>query len=256
MKVASVQVEIRDDESKEERISRVEKMLDSLTDHDLIILPEIWATGFFSFDRYQAEAEPLNGAFRERFAAKAKQLNAYFLAGSMVEQEGEHFYNTSLLFDPNGHLVGTYRKIHLFRYQSEEGKILSPGKDLGVFQTELGTVALSTCFDLRFPELYRKQIDQGATLFLVTSAWPLARLEHWNLLNRVRPLENQTFLVSSNCVGLTRGFQLAGHSVVVNPRGVPIASGDETEMLIQTEFDLAQVKEIRESFPQLTCRML
>lgn len=256
MKVASVQLEIKDSESKEQRIERVEAMLDGLAGTDLILLPEIWATGYFSFDNYHAEVEPLDGPFRERFAAKAKALKTHLFAGSFVEKEGDNYYNTSLLFNPEGELIGTYRKIHLFRYGSAEGQLLTAGEHPTVVETSFGKVGLATCYDLRFPELFRKQVDLGAELLLITSAWPHARLAHWNLFNKARALENQCYLISCNCVGTTKNVFMGGHSQVVDPWGVTIASAGEHETILKAEIDLKQIAHIREVFPQLKHRVL
>ncbi|RNB88474.1 carbon-nitrogen family hydrolase [Brevibacillus nitrificans] len=256
MKVASVQVEISDDESKAQRMHRVGAMLDELEGYDLIVLPEIWATGYFSFDRYEEESEPIDGPFTETFSAKAKALGAYLFAGSFVEKDGENLYNTSVLFDPQGHRIANYRKIHLFRYGSDEGKLVTRGDEVVVVETKLGKVGLATCYDLRFPELFRKQVDLGAELLLVTSAWPHRRLMHWNLFNQVRALENQCCLISSNCAGMTRGTFLGGHSQVVDPWGTVLASGGEQETIVKTEIDLKQIQHIRETFPQLKHRIL
>ncbi|MBM7645144.1 putative amidohydrolase [Scopulibacillus daqui] len=256
IKAASVQLEIPDEESKEQRIERVDKMLDNLKDQDLILLPEIWATGYFSFENYQKEAETINGPFVQRFSAKAKQLNAWLFAGSFVEKDGDHYYNTSVLFNREGKIAGTNRKIHLFRYGSLEGEILTAGDTPAVVDTEFGKVGLSTCYDLRFPELYRAQVDQGAKILLITSAWPHQRLEHWKLFNAVRALENQCYLISCNCAGTTKGILMSGHSQIVDPWGVAMASAGEYETIIKSEINLDQIDQIRETFPQLKHRVL
>lgn len=256
MNIASVQVEIRDHETKQQRIERVEQMLDSLTGKDLILLPEIWATGYYSYERYMEEAETLDGSFVHKFSAKAKQLGSYVFAGSFVEKEGDNFYNTSVLFDPQGNLIAKYRKIHLFRYGSDEGKLLTAGNELVVVDTAFGKIGLATCYDMRFPELFRGLVDLGAELLLVTSAWPYRRLSHWNLFNQTRALENQCFLISSNCVGTTKGTFLGGHSQIVDPWGVVIASGGEHETIVQAQIDVTQISRIREEFPQLKHRVL
>ncbi|RNB87421.1 carbon-nitrogen family hydrolase [Brevibacillus fluminis] len=256
MKVASIQVEIKDTETRDERIKRVEGMLDAQAGADLILLPEIWATGYFSFDRYHAEAEPIDGDFVQRFARKAKELQTLLFAGSFVERDGDNYYNTSVLFSPAGELIGSYRKIHLFRYGSAEGQLLTAGSEPVVVETSFGKVGLATCYDLRFPELFRRQVDLGAELLLVTSAWPHARLAHWNLFNQTRALENQCYLISCNCVGKTRDVFMGGHSQIVDPWGVTIASGGEHETVIKTEINLSQITHIREVFPQLKHRML
>ncbi|WP_419880461.1 carbon-nitrogen family hydrolase [Peribacillus sp. B-H-3] len=256
MKITSVQVEIKDNESKEERIQRVSGILDGLEGQDLILLPEIWATGYFAFDSYRKEAETLDGPFVQHFSEKAKQLGAYIHAGSFVEKEGDKFYNTSVVFNREGELIGTSRKIHLFRYGSAEGEILTRGEKPAVIDTEFGKIGLSTCYDLRFPELFRQQVDEGAKIFLVTSAWPHQRLQHWKLFNAARALENQCFLISSNCAGKTNNVLLGGHSQVVDPWGVVIASAGEFETVLKTEINLEQIDSIREVFPQLKHRVL
>jgi len=256
MKVASIQVEIRDNETKEERIKRVGQQLDDLETFDLIILPEIWATGYFSFDNYIKEAESINGPYVQYFSEKARKLGVYIHAGSFVEKEDNKYYNTSILFNREGKLIGKSRKIHLFQYGSAEGEILTRGEKPIVIQTEFGKVGLSTCYDLRFPELYRSLVDQGAIIFLVTSAWPHQRLEHWKLFNVTRALENQCFLISSNCAGTTRNVLMGGHSQIVDPWGTVVASAGEFETIVKTEINLEQIDYIRETFPQLKHRVL
>lgn len=256
MKLAALQIEIRDTESKRERLDRVLQQCQQLQGMDLVMLPEIWATGYFAFDRYKQEAETMDGEFVRLMSEQARQLGSWFFAGSFIEEENGSFYNTSLLFDRQGNLCGKYRKMHLFRYGSQEGEILTPGNGIGVFDTEWGKIGLTTCFDLRFPELYRAQLDEGATLFLVTSAWPHRRLEHWKVFNRARALENQCFLISCNAAGTNQGVTYAGHSQVVDPWGVVIASAGEEETVLRTEINLDEVERIRESFQQIHFRML
>ncbi|HEY1215660.1 MAG TPA: carbon-nitrogen family hydrolase [Bryobacteraceae bacterium] len=257
MKIASIQLEINDRESKEERIRRAAALVDqAAADADLILLPEIWATGYFSFDNYVQEAEPLDGPFVQLFADKAKQHGVWLFAGSFVEVKEGKYYNTSVMFDRQGKLAGTYQKTHLFRYGSKEGELLTRGEGAKVLETEFGKVGLTTCYDLRFPELYRQQVELGAELFLVTSAWPHQRLEHWKLFNAARALENQCFLISCNCVGTTRGVLLGGHSSVVDPWGTLLASSGERETVVKTEIDPTEVQRIREVFPSLKHRVL
>lgn len=256
MEVRIIQLEIDDNESKKHRIARIEELLDSLQGADLIMLPEIWSIGYFSFDRYKAEAEKIGGETTHRMAKKAQELDSYLLAGSIVEEKGSSFYNTSLLFNPAGELIATYRKIHLFGYGSKEAEILSAGQEIIVTETDLGNVGLSTCYDLRFPELYRRQIDKGAEIFLITSAWPYPRIEHWLLLNRVRALENLSFLISANCVGENGGSSFLGRSSIIDPWGNTIAAGGDKEVIVSGKIDLNEVRQRRNSFPSLKDRVL
>jgi predicted amidohydrolase len=212
-------------------------------------------TGYNTFDNYTKEATLMDGSFVSHFAKKARALNAYLFAGSFVEKSGNHYYNTSILFNRQGKLIATYRKIHLFTYGSKEGDLLTRGTDPVVIDTEFGKVGLATCYDLRFPEQFRKELDRGAKMFLITSAWPLARLNHWKLFNAARAVENQCFLVSCNCVGTNQGVVLGGHSRVIDPWGNVLATGDERESVVSAEFDLGSVDRIREEFPQLKHRV-
>ena len=127
--------------------------------------------------------------------------------------------------------------------------------DVTVAETSLGNLGLATCYDLRFPELFRRMVEKGADIFLVCSAWPYPRLEHWIMLNRVRALENQCFLVSANSVGLNMGAQFVGHSMMVNPWGVILTSGGDEEVILKAEVDLNEVKSARDRFPALADRL-
>jgi predicted amidohydrolase len=256
VKIGSVQLEIKDEESKQQRIERVKQILGEMENYDLIILPEIWTTGYFAFDSYIQEAEELDGPFVRDFSQIARSKNVHLFAGSFIEKSGDNYFNTSIMFNPDGEVIGSYRKIHLFRYGSREGQLLTPGNDITVIHTPFGKIGLSTCYDLRFPELYRKQVDLGAEILLVTSAWPHQRLEHWNIFNVARALENQCYLISCNCVGKNQGVLLGGHSQVIDPWGRVITQADEKETILSAEISLPDIKVIREDFPQLKHRVL
>ncbi|MCL5958883.1 MAG: carbon-nitrogen family hydrolase [Chloroflexi bacterium] len=256
MKVASIQLKVSDDNDKQGRLERAKALIDQVGSADLILLPEIWNVGFFAFDRYEEQSEPLDGPTISAISDKAAQNGSYILAGSIVERTSEGLFNTAVLLDRKGNITATYRKIHLFGYNSAESKLLMPGREVAAVETELGVFGLSTCYDLRFPELYRRLVDKGAQAFLVVSAWPYPRLEHWNALNRVRAFENQCFLISSNCCGVSLGKQYCGHSSIVDPWGIPVASAGDYETVLQTEVDVRMVQETRDEFPALRDRVL
>jgi len=251
VRVASVQFEAGD-RSKAENWARAEALVGGITGADLVLLPEIWNVGYFSFDRYAAEAEPLDGETVGRLRALARRQRCHLFGGSFVEKSDRGFHNTSVLFDPAGELLAVYRKMHLFGFTSEEAKLLTPGGEVVTAKTALGCVGISTCYDLRFPELYRKQAMAGAELFLIASGWPYPRVEAWQILNRARSIENQVFLAASNCVGANRGRQFAGHSMVVDPWGVILASGGDEECVVQADIDVAAVARARRVFPAFT----
>ena len=192
-----------------------------------------------------------------RAGALARSLGAYLHVGSFVEKTADgRFANTSVLLDRTGALVASYQKMHLFGFGSDETKVLSPGTEVVTAATDFGRVGLACCYDLRFPELFRRMVDQGAELFLVCSAWPYPRLESWIMLNRVRALENEGFLISSNCVGITRGKQFVGHSMVVDPWGSIVAGAGDEETVVRAEIDPGMVARVRSVFPPLRDRVL
>ena len=176
--------------------------------------------------------------------------------GSMVEKDGGQFFNTSIFLSPEGNIASQYRKMHLFGYQSEEASILTPGQDVVVTNTPWGPTGFSTCYDLRFPELFRRMVDQGAKIFLVASAWPQVRLEAWKLFNRSRAHENLAFLISCNCAGATKDQKYAGHSMVVDPLGRVVAEGGDEEELVSARVDPGLVDTVRRDFPALEDRVL
>ena len=254
MKVTSIQLEITD-RSKDENVKHALHTLDGVPDSDLILLPEIWPSGYFSFDRYQAESEPIDGPTVNAFSQKAVERGCHILMGSFVENDGGRIYNTALLLDPEGKTIARYRKIHLFGYQSDERKILTAGRDVVVVDTPWGPSGFSTCYDLRFPELFRRMVDRGTKFFITPSAWPMARLDAWRLFNRARAHENLAYLISCNCAGYNAGIQYAGHSMIVDPLGKVIAEGGENEELVTAEIDPGFVDSTREEFSFLDNRV-
>lgn len=240
---------------------------------DMVALPELWNVGFFAFDRYEDLAEPLNGPTLSRIRETAIENEVGVLAGSIVEDlaesggddterpdsEGERpatsgLANTSVLFDRDGTRLATYRKHHLFGYESEESDLLVPGESLGVAEFEGFTVGMTTCYDLRFPELYRELLDAGVTLVLVPSAWPYPRVEHWKSLPMARAIENLSYVATVNGAATFDDATLLGRSTVYDPWGTPVASSGDEPTLVVTEIDPMQVERIRDDFPALEDR--
>jgi predicted amidohydrolase len=254
MRIASIQLKVIE-ESKNKALEHATRMIRQCREADLILLPELWNIGFMSFDRYRAEAETQEGPTLTLLRTLARELSCHVHTGSFVEKRGDQLFNSSFFLNPQGEIQGSYRKIHLFTYESEEGEILTHGAAVSVIPTELGNFGLATCYDLRFPELFRKMLDQGAEFFLICSAWPSPRLEHWLLLNRTRALENLSCLISCNCTGINRRTQFIGHSLIVDPWGEVIAGGNEDESIVWGEVDRDVVLRARAEFPSLKDRV-
>ena len=131
IKIASIQMEIGDN-SKEENIRHAEDLIGAAKGADLIILPEVWNLGYFSFEAYRSGSEEAIGESLQMVAKKAVETGAYILAGSIIENASGQFFNTSYLINPRGKVIGKYQKIHLFGYGSQESQLLTAGRDIVV----------------------------------------------------------------------------------------------------------------------------
>jgi predicted amidohydrolase len=245
------------DLARERRIREVAGMVEALAGADLIVLPELWPAGYFAFDDYAAVAETADGPTVTAVSRAAAAAGALVVGGSFVEEGADGaLHNTAFIAGPDGDVLGTYRKMHVFGYRSREAELVTGGDALATIPTPLGAVGLAVCYDLRFPELFRAGIDAGAEIFVIPAAWPAARTEHWRLLLRARAIENQAFVVGCNGAGSDRGVAVAGHSAVIDPSGVVIAEGGVEPGVVRARVDLALVARTREEFPVLADRRL
>ena len=276
MKVAIIQLGYADgsEESVEARAERAAGLVARAgAGHDLVLLPELWSAGGFASKEWEERSQDLSGLAEGHLppalvpvAEATKEIGAVVHTGSHVErtaepgEEGRHLWNTSVVLDPRGSVCATYRKIHRFGFGGGEPRLMEAGTEIVV--TELPApadgvhIGLSTCYDLRFPELYRLQLDRGAGLFLIPSAWPMARVEHWRLLLRARAIENQAFVVAGNTAGTHAGVEMGGRSAVVDPSGTVLAEAGAGEETMSVEIDLDEVARVREGFPVLSDRRL
>lgn len=266
MKIILVQMAVTDEEDYPLRMKKAERLLTDIEaleeKTDLILFPELWGCGFQNYAAYAESAQELQGDFFHFMSLWSRRLHCYIHSGSFVEKRQRktshsvktELYNTSLLFDREGSIKGIYRKIHLFGFESMEQKILTGGNQVTEVETEFGKTGMTTCYDLRFPEQFRFSDEYVPELFLVTAAWPQARLEHWRLFNQVRAVENQCYVIACNAAGTQCGVTGAGHSMVTDPWGNILAEGTGEEELIRCELDLSRAAECRSHFPALKDR--
>jgi predicted amidohydrolase len=170
------------------------------------------------------------------------------VAGSVLERDGASMYNTVALVGPDGSILDSYRKIHLFGFASRESELLAPGSRTVVVPTAIGAIGLATCFDLRFPEQFLELRRLGADIIVVPAAWPALRRAHWELLTRARSLDAQTPLVGCNAVGPCYGVDLAGESVVIDALGKPLASAHSRPGWLTTEINHETTRAWRADF--------
>jgi predicted amidohydrolase len=215
-----------------------------------------------SFLRYQSTdtyAEPLNGRTPTFFADLARELKAAVLVGSFPQESDDphRVYNTSLLFDDAGRVVARYEKIHLFdidipgQVTIKESDHIRPGND-AVVASLLGTrFGLSICYDMRFPELYRKLQDQDAEVLLVPAAFTLMTgKDHWEVLLRARAIENQCYVIAPGQWGPHGGARHSyGHSMIIDPWGHVVARVSDGEGFATAWIDTAKLAQVRRNLP-------
>lgn len=257
MRVHAIQLETSLSEPPSDRVARAVSIVREQQGADLVVLPELWVQGGFAYDSFDATAEPADGPTSVLLADAARRLGAWVHGGSIVERGDDgHLYNTSLLFGPDGALVATYRKIHLFGFSGGETTVLASGTDLVTADLGGTTAALATCYDLRFPELFRAFVDRGAEMFLLPAAWPAPRIAHWSLLAQARAVEEQAYVVAVNACGDQGRVTLGGRSIVVDPWGKVLAEADGNEQVLRVDLDPALVAKTRADFPVLADRRL
>lgn len=213
-------------------------------------------------------AEPLGGPVCQRFAELARRLGIHLLLGSFNEASGEpgRCSNTSVLFAPDGSVLATYRKIHLFDVDVSdelrffESATVVPGEETVVAATPLGRLGLSICYDLRFPELYRRLVAGGAELLAVPSAFTLTTgKDHWEPLLRARAIENQCWVLAPAQHGRhdDQGLKESwGHAMIIDPWGQVLASVADGTGVAVAEIDPGRLERIRRSMPVARHRRL
>ncbi len=247
---------VADDEPVAGRVDRVLDLVRGIAaDHDVVVLPELWTIGAFSIDAMAAAAAPLASQLRDRLAEVSATTSCWLFAGSIPElaPDGRR-YNTQLVLDDRGQQVASYRKIHLFGFAGGETTVLSAGSQLVDLDSPLGRTGLATCYDLRFPELFRALVDRGCQSFVIPSGWPARRATHWNVLARARAIEDQAFVLACNTAGTHARVPMAGGSMVIDPYGDVLAQAGEGEEVLSAEVDLDRVSAWRSAFPALADR--
>jgi deaminated glutathione amidase len=209
-----------------------------------------------------AAAETLDGETSSTIARLARELELHLLAGSITELVPgvNRRYNTSILFAPDGKRLAVYRKIHLFdidlpgRVTVKESEAKLPGSEVVTAATELGTIGLSVCYDVRFPELYRRLVYAGAAIITIPSAFTFPTGEaHWEVLIRARAIENQSYVLAPAQFGQNvHGFADYGNSVIVDPWGRVLARATDQEGVLMAPIDLEYLERVRRELPALS----
>ncbi len=263
LRVACVQLNARGD--KADNLEKAERLVAraAATGADVVVLPEKW-NAWGAPDVIRAAAEPIEGGESfEAMSAWAGRHGVTLVGGSVTElREGhEKLSNTCPVFDTDGALLAVYRKIHMFDVEVggqlyRESETEEPGDEIVACEAEGWRLGLTTCYDLRFPELYRILALGGAELITAPAAFTLfTGKDHWELLVRARAVENQLYVAAANQWGTHQpGRASYGRSLIVDPWGVVLAVAPDEDAVISAELDRTRLRRIREILPSLANR--
>jgi omega-amidase len=209
----------------------------------IVVFPELWPSGY-ALEQAQELSQTLNQGLFAQVAGLAKQ-HQISITGSMLEKRGQEASNSAAFFASNGQMMGVYRKIHLFHLMSED-RYLQPGSSPLVMELPWGKTAMAICYDLRFPELFRRYGLEGAELVIIPAEWPMTRIDHWRNLLITRAIENQCYVVGVNTAGTSGETLFGGHSMIIDPWGKIVVEMGEDPGLVTGEIELARVQQVRE----------
>ncbi|MFS0645104.1 carbon-nitrogen hydrolase family protein [Siminovitchia sp. 179-K 8D1 HS] len=257
MKVAAIQLNSQN--SKKENISKAVQFIKeaAMMGAEFVVLPEY--VDFIGDDSEKVKlGETIPGPTSEAFSKIAKECNIYLNCGSILERaENDRVFNTSILINGNGEIVKTYRKIHLYdadfegRFSIKESDTILPGNEVVTAETSFGTIGMTICYDIRFPELFRSLALQGSKVIFVPAAFPLyTGAHHWEILLRARAIENQCYIVAAGQFGPAPPDHVEfGNSMIIDPWGTVLARAPERETIVIQDIDLDYIDQVRSKIP-------
>lgn len=262
IKIAAIQMSTVAD--KMENVRTVKTYLEKIKDEnpDFVILPEMFCCPYQT-ENFPIYAEKEGEPVWQQLSGYAKQYGIYLIGGSMPEKDAEgNVYNTSYIFDREGKQIGKHRKVHLFDIDVKGGQTfkesdtLTAGDSDTVFDTEFGKIGVMLCFDIRFPELSRMMVNDGAKVIFVPAAFNMTTgPAHWELSFRTRALDNQIYMVGcAPARDVSAGYISWGHSIVTDPWGRVTGMLDENEGILLAELDMDYEEQVREELPLLKSR--
>lgn len=262
IKLALCQMKVIDD--KKANLDKANSMIEKSIEEkpDFIILPEMFNCPYSNDKFIEYSEDEKTSPTLSLISSLADKHDVYILAGSIPEKEKNNIYNTSYLFDRNGTIIAKHRKMHLFdidvsgKITFKESDVLTAGNEFTTASTEFGKIGIGICYDIRFPELARIMVENGALILFYPGAFNLTTgPAHWKLLFKSRALDNQIY-----CVGVApaqnknASYNSYGHSIITNPWGEVISEADENEEILIQEIELDNIKKVREELPLLKNR--
>ncbi|ADR18125.1 nitrilase-related carbon-nitrogen hydrolase [Calditerrivibrio nitroreducens] len=214
---------------------------------DVIVLPEMWFCGF-DYQNLKSYAKETSGII-DILKSNGK---GKIIVSSMPEIEGEDLYNTVYVVGEN-RILAKYRKQFLFSPQREDEYFKASDNDITVFEYKGVVFAVATCYEIRFPEIFRIGAYKGAEVFLVPAIWPAAKSSHWLTLLKARAIENQAFVVGCSSSSVVRGEKVlkCGYSAAYDPWGEQLFALGEESSMTSAELDISKISAVREQIPSL-----
>ena len=254
-RVALVQMDSQWD--REENLRKMDERTRAAAKHGaaLVVFPE---TAEYIGPDMAGHASPVPGEITERFSDMARKNGVWLHTGSITEKYEKKTRNLSMLFSPDGRGAASYRKLHMFDVNVEEGPSyresdeILPGETVCLADTDLGRLGLSICYDLRFPQVYRLMADHGAEMLIVSANFTDSTGEaHWEPLLRARAIENTCYVLACGQCGQKPAFKAHGHSMVIDPWGRILAEAGDKEEILYAEISSEVLKKTRNQIPCL-----
>lgn len=240
-------------ENLKKMTSLVESAANNYQKLDVIVFPEYCYYAPTTMEESKKVAEEIPGPFTEAMSALAKKHHVNIIPGTFVEnaQSGK-VHNSCVFIDREGKILGTYRKIHLMdAIGYKESNYVEAGKEMCVFESDIGRIGMMVCYDLRFPELARSMVLKGADILFVPSEFPSGnplppRTDHWDLLVRSTALYNLTYVVAANQFGPLHNDNPFGRSSIVDPWGTIISAASGREDIVYATLDMDYQQQVRD----------
>ena len=253
--------QLKVEKEKEKNLSKARLMIAEAVENgaQMVVLPEMFNCPYRAelFPEY-AESYP-GGPSLEMLSLTAKENSVYIVGGSIPERENGCLYNTSFVFDPDGRLLGRHRKAHLFDVdlpgglKIRESNTLNSGNQSTVIRTELCSIGVAICYDIRFPELIRQMVLKGAQVVIIPATFTFTTGQvHWKITFQVRAIDNQVFTVGAAAArDYSERFIGYAHSLICDPWGEVLAEAGEEEEIIYSEINLQRLEKVRQELPLL-----
>ena len=238
-------------ENKSRNFDAARQLIDSAKPEprSLVLLPEMFATGFSM--NVPAIAESTKSETADFLSRTAREFSIYLMAGIVTTAPDSRGLNQAVIFNPLGKEIARYSKMQPFSLGGE-AKAYAAGDDIVIFDWEGLKVAPFVCYDLRFPEVFRRAVRKGAEMFAVIASWPVMRIGHLVTLLQARAIENLAFVAGNNRCGTDPKLKYNGRSVIVNEHGDTLADAGDGAKVISADVNPTAIRQWRTDFPALS----